>query len=64
MAVIKSSCKGLINAGILSQTGASTVYYSRIVANNTRRVMPLSNSSSLHKALVSSKHRSPALVSA
>jgi nicotinamide mononucleotide (NMN) deamidase PncC len=56
VAVVESSCGGLINSGILSQPGASAVYYGGTVAYNTRRAKPLLlNSSSLHEALVARK---------
>jgi NADH pyrophosphatase NudC (nudix superfamily)/nicotinamide mononucleotide (NMN) deamidase PncC len=56
IAVVESSCGGLINAGILAQPGASAVYYGGTVAYNTRRAKPLLlNLPSLHESLLNQR---------
>jgi nicotinamide mononucleotide (NMN) deamidase PncC len=56
VAVVESSCGGLINAGILAQPGASAVYYGGTVAYNTRRAKPLLlNLPSLHESLLNQR---------
>jgi len=55
--IVESSCGGLINASLMAQPGASSVYFGGTVAYNTKRSGPLLlNDSELHTTLLDSSN--------